>query len=53
MKKAVPDDMCMYVYMCVCVCVCIIGMDDGDGGNSRWMGLCYTGSDVEGWVAGE
>jgi len=28
-------------------------MDDGDGGDSRWMGLWYTGSDVEGWVAGE
>jgi len=40
-KKAMPDD------------ICIIGVDDGDGGDSRRMGLWCTGSDVEGWVAGE
>ena len=40
-NEAMPDDRC------------IIGVDDGVGGDSHWMGLWCTGSDVEGWLAGD
>ena len=42
--KAVPDDTHTYIYIYIYIYIY------RDGGDS---GLRYTGSDIEGWVAGE